>query len=69
VSVLVTTIFTAPEAWAGVVAVIEVPLTTFTAVAAVLPKLTVAPAKKPVPVIVTAVPPLEEPEVGEIVLT
>ena len=44
-------------------------LTTVTPVAAVPPRLTVAPDKKPVPVIVTAVPPLTEPEAGEIELT
>ena len=46
-----------------------VPLTTVTPVAAVPPKLTVAPDKKPVPVIVTAVPPAVVPETGEIALT
>ena len=51
------------------VAVIDVLFTTVTPVAAVPPKLTVAPARKPVPVIVTAVPPLAVPELGEIVLT
>ena len=35
----------------------EVLLTTVTPVAGVPPKLTVAPARKPVPVMVTAVPP------------
>lgn len=51
------------------VAVIDVGLTTVTLVAAVPPKLTVAPAEKPVPVIVTNVPPIAGPEVGEIELT
>ena len=60
---------TAPAAWAGVVAVMEVALTTFTPVAAVPPKLTVAPAKNPVPVMVTAVPPEAEPVVGETAVT
>jgi len=63
-----TTTFTAPAAWAGVVAVIDVLLTTVTLVAAVPPNVTVAPETKLVPVIVTAVPPLVEPELGEIVL-
>ena len=66
---LVTTTLTAPAAWAGVVAVMEVALTTFTPVAAVPPKLTVAPDKNPVPVMVTAVPPAVEPEVGETAVT
>ena len=60
---------TAPAACAAVVAVIEVLLATVTFVAAVPPKLTVAPARKPVPVMVTAVPPAVEPLVGEIALT
>jgi hypothetical protein len=61
--------FTAPTTWAGVVAVIEVLLTSVTPVAAVPPMLTVAPAKKPVPVTVTAVPPLMVPELGVIEVT
>jgi hypothetical protein len=52
-----------------VVAVIEVLLATFTFVAATPPNLTVAPAEKPVPVIVTAVPPESDPEAGEIEVT
>src|SRR5580704_14041025 len=64
-----TTTFTAPAAWAGVVAVILVLLDTVTAVAAVPPRLTVAPLRNPVPVIVTTVPPLAVPDVGEIELT
>jgi len=47
----------------------EVLLTTFTPVAAVPPKLTVAPDKNPLPMIVTAVPPAVEPEVGETPVT
>src|SRR5438128_10964537 len=66
---MVTTTSTAPAAWAAVVAVSEVLLTTVTLVAAVPPRLTVAPAAKPVPVTVTAVPPLLVPELGEIALT
>jgi len=42
---------------------------TLTPVAAVPPKLTVAPARKPVPVMVTPVPPLAGPEFGAIELT
>ena len=62
---LVTTTLTKPLVCAGVSAVIVVLPTTFTLVAAVPPKATVAPAAKPVPEIVTAVPPAVEPDVGE----
>ena len=65
----VTVTFTAPAAWAALVAVIDVLLTSVTPVAAVPPRLTVAPARKPVPVIVTAVPPLIVPELGVIEVT
>jgi hypothetical protein len=61
---LVTTTSTAPAAWAGVVAVIEVEFTKVTPVAAVPPKVTVAPLTKFVPVMVTAVPPMSGPLVG-----
>ena len=61
---LVTTTFTTPAACAGVVAVMVVPLTTLTPVAAVPPKLTVAPEAKFVPVMVTAVPPVVGLELG-----
>jgi hypothetical protein len=47
----------------------EVPLTTVIPVADVPPTLTVAPDRKPVPVIATAVPPAVVPEAGEILLT
>lgn len=47
-------------------AVIDVLLTTVTPVAAVPPSVTVAPAKNPVPVIVTEVPPPLGPDTGEI---
>jgi hypothetical protein len=60
---------TAPAAWAGAVAVIDVPLVTLTPVAAVPSRLTVAPARKPVPVMVNPVPPLAGPEFGVIELT
>ena len=66
---MVTTTFTAPAACAGVVAVIEVLFTTVTPVADVPPSLTVAPARNPVPVMVTAVPPAVVPEFGVIALT
>jgi hypothetical protein len=49
--------------------VIDVPLTTVTPVAAVPPKLTVAPERKPVPAIVTAVPPFADPVLGVIEVT
>ena len=60
---------TAPAACAGVLAVMLVALTTVTPVAAVPPRLTVAPVKKPVPVMVTAVPPLVVPVAGDIAVT
>jgi len=51
------------------VAVIDVPLTTTTFVAAVPPNVTVAPAAKFAPVIVTAVPPVVGPLFGDTLLT
>jgi hypothetical protein len=51
------------------VAVISVPLITTTLVAAVPPRVTVAPAAKFVPVTVTAVPPAVEPLFGVTLLT
>ena len=65
---MVTATLTAPPVWAGVTAAIEVLLTTVTPVAAVPPRVTVAPARKPAPVMVIAVPPAVVPEVGEIEL-
>jgi hypothetical protein len=65
----VTVTVTAPALPAGVVAVIVVALTTTTLAAAVLPNVTVAPAAKFVPVIVTAVPPEVDPVFGETLLT
>ena len=59
----------APAACAGVVAVMVVLFTTTTLVAAVPPNVTVAPAAKFVPVIVTAVPPAVEPPFGTTLLT
>ena len=61
---LVTVTVTAPALPAGVVAVICVPLTTTTFVAAVLPNVTVTPEAKFEPVIVTAVPPAVDPLFG-----
>ena len=66
---MVTVTVTAPAACAGVVAVIRVALTTTTFVAAVPPKVTVAPAAKFVPVIVTPVPPAAGPVFGLTPLT
>jgi hypothetical protein len=66
---LVTVTVTAPVVPAGVVAVICVPLTTTTLLAAALPNVTVAPATKFVPVTVTAVPPAVEPLLGLTLVT
>ena len=65
----VTVTVTAPALPAGVVAVMVVPFTTTTLVAAVGPNVTVAPAAKFVPVIVTAVPPDVDPLFGDTLLT
>ena len=65
----VTVTVTAPVAPAGVVAVIDVALTTVTPVAAVEPNFTVAPVAKFVPVIVTAVPPATGPLFGDTLVT
>ena len=66
---LVTVTVTAPTLPAGVVAVIVVPLTTTTFVAAVPPNVTVAPVAKFDPVIVTEVPPDVDPVFGETLVT
>jgi hypothetical protein len=66
---LVTVTVTAPALPAGVVAVIWVPLTTTTLVAAAAPNVTVAPAAKFVPVIITDVPPSVDPLAGLTLLT
>jgi hypothetical protein len=63
------TTFTAPKTCAGAVAVIEVLLPTLTLVAAVPPSVTLAPLRKPVPVIVMDVPPDVVPELGDIAVT
>jgi hypothetical protein len=68
-SVFVTTALALPEECDGVFAVIEVLLATVTEVADVPPTFTVAPERKPVPVMVTDVPPEVLPDVGEIELT
>ena len=54
---------------AGELAVIEVAELTVTEPAAVPPKLTVSPEAKPVPVIVTLVPPATGPLVGAMWVT
>jgi hypothetical protein len=66
---LVTVTVTAPAVPAGVVAVIEVLLTTVTFVAAAEPNATVSPETKLVPVIVTAVPPASAPPFGDTLVT
>jgi len=68
-SVLVTTTLAAPPACAGVVAAIVVLFTTVTAAAKVPPSFTAAPTRNPVPRMVTAVPPLMVPLLGEIEVT
>jgi hypothetical protein len=65
----VTVTVTGPALPAGVVAVMDVLLPTTTLVAAVPPKVTVAPVAKFVPVIVTAVPPAVEPLFGDTLVT
>jgi len=65
----VTVTVTAPALPAGVVAVRVVALTTTTLAAAVLPNVTVAPAAKLVPVMVTTVPPANDPLFGLTLLT
>jgi len=65
----VTTMSAVPAACAGVVAVIEVAVATATPVAGAPPIETVAPAVKPVPVIVTLSPPAVGPEPGAIPVT
>src|SRR3954454_9263685 len=64
VSGFVTVTLTEPPAWAGVFAVMVVALTTTTFVAAAPPKVTVAPVTKPLPLIVTAWPPVVLPAGG-----
>ena len=66
---MVTITFTGPAACAAVVAVIDVLFTTVTPVAGVPPRLTVAPARNPVPAMDTGVPPLIVPEFGEMEVT
>ena len=68
-SVLVTCTLTAPAVWAGAIAAIVVLLTNTTAPAEAPPSFTVAPDRKPVPVMVTVFPPLVVPEFGVIEAT
>ena len=62
---VVTATLCAPAVPAGVTAVIDVALTTTTLVAATPPTVTLLAPVKFVPVIVKAVPPNVEPDVGE----
>ena len=62
---VVTEILTVAAAWALVLAVMEDALVTETAAAVVVPNLTAEPLVKPAPSIVTVVPPVVGPEVGE----
>src|SRR5690242_10467031 len=64
VSVFVTVTLPVPSGHAGVVAVIVVSLTTTTLVAGPQPIVTVAPARKSLPLIVTGVPPAGDPLPG-----
>jgi hypothetical protein len=65
----VTVTVTAPALPAGVVAVIVVLFTTVTFVAAAVPNFTVAPVAKLVPVMVTDVPPIAGPLLGDTLVT
>ena len=60
---------TVPTVPGGVVAVIRFGLTTVTEVPGTPPKVTVAGATNPAPLIETTVPPAEDPTVGETLLT
>lgn len=61
---MVTVTSTDPELPAGAVQLMDVLLTTTTLVAGVVPNATVAPETKPVPDMVTVVPPTRGPAVG-----
>ena len=60
---------TGPAAGRGEVAISVVALVTVTEVAGVVPKATVEPAVKPVPVTVTTVPPASGPALGVMAVT
>lgn len=64
--VFVTDTLTTPTSFAGVVAVICVSDTTVKLVAEVLPKVTAEVPVKPEPLMVTKVPPVNGPTLGEI---
>jgi hypothetical protein len=66
---LVTMMLVTPAAWAGVVQVREVALTTATLVQALPPTVTDAPLAKPVPVTVIPVSPASGPPEGLTELT
>ena len=66
---VVTRTLAVPAVPAGVVQVMEVALTTLTLVAAVPPMVTPEAPVKFVPVMVTLVPPVLLPEVGEMAVT
>jgi hypothetical protein len=66
---VVTNMLTVPVLPAGVVAVIEVALTTVMTVAAVPPMVTAVAPVKPVPVIVTDCPPANGPDDGLMAVT
>jgi len=63
---VVTAMYTAPVACGGATAVIWVEETTLKLVAASVPNATFVAPVNPVPVIVTVVPPVVGPDVGEI---
>jgi hypothetical protein len=65
----VTVTSTVPALPAGEIATIDVSLFTVKLVAGVEPKVTPVAPVKPVPVIVTAVPPLGEPVLGDSAVT
>ena len=62
---VVTVTSTEPGETAGLVALIELSLTTVILAVAALPKVTAEASVKPVPVIVTTVPPTNGPDAGE----
>jgi hypothetical protein len=67
---VVTVTSTVPFAWLGLTAVMVVSLTTLKPVAATPPNFTAAtPLPKPVPLIVTAVPPVVVPTFGVTLVT
>src|SRR5579862_5593454 len=66
---LLTTTLTVPAACDGVVTLMVLPFGTATFVPVDPPNVTVAPGRKPVPVITTDVPPLVVPEFGEMPFT